>query len=681
MAVNLSPVGGVAAQFFDNSGNVLTGGKLFTYAAGTTTPVATFTSSLGTTAHTNPIVLDAAGRVPNGGEIWLTDGVTYKFALQTSTNVLIATYDNITGINSNFVNFTAEQEIQTATAGQTVFNLTTMQYQPGTNSLTVYVDGVNQYGPGAQYAYLETDSDTVTFVSGLHVGASVKFTTAVQATGNATNASVVTYDPPFTGGVATNVEDKLAQTVSVKDFGAVGDGVTDDTLAIQNGINYVATNGGTLYFSTGTYRLTALLGVNAAAKPFTLLGYSTATLVRSADYGSMLSINNSNNWVVQGLNFDGKFSTYSVNANHGIVWSNCSEIRVVNCKVVDYKNSGIIGFTFPESSSYYDNQIINCVVDGLNNANNGILLADLVRSGLTDCQALNIGKTGSPCYALQLKNGCQEGWIKGGIATGASIGIAAGNAGTIKHTKNIITGINVFDCETGIAFGNIEGDLFSDLVIDMNNQGQNAVDMNLNTVGCVGQNIAVHNLAANKYAVNFRSGDTDNVVKIASISNSTGLVRPAAQFLAGAERNTAQLDRYVNPTTVTSTTTLVTNLSGVSTNRFDYGALPTRSSLVIASDAITLFGPSVSAITVDTEGAAATDDLVTINGGADAQTITIKTASNLRDVTVVNSTSGANTIRLAGGVNFTLTTVADKLVLQYDGVLQQWCELSRADNL
>jgi hypothetical protein len=248
MTVLLSPVGGVAAQFFDNNGNPLSGGKLFSYAAGTTTPAATYTSSLGVTAHTNPIVLDSGGRVP-GGEIWLTDGVIYKFVLQTSTNVLIATYDNIVGINSNFVNYTTEQEIQTATAGQTVFNLTTTQYQPGTNSLSVYVDGVNQYGPGAQYAYFETDSDTVTFVSGLHVGASVKFTTATQTTGNATNASVVTYTPPFTNSVTTNVEDKLAQTVSVKDFGATGDGTTNDYAALNN----AESSANQLMFPKGTY--------------------------------------------------------------------------------------------------------------------------------------------------------------------------------------------------------------------------------------------------------------------------------------------------------------------------------------------------------------------------------------------------------------------------------------------
>ena len=252
MAVNLSPFGGVGAQFLDNSGNVLTGGKIFTYAAGTTTNQVTYTSSLGNTPLSNPIILDAAGRVPTG-EIWLTDSLVYKFVLKDSNDVLIATYDNIIGINSNFVAYTTEQEIQTATAGQTVFDLANITYQPGTNSLSVFVDGVNQYGPGAQYAYVETDSDTVTFTNGLHVGAEVKFTTAALTTGNATNATVVAYDPPFTGAVGTNVAAKLAQTISVKDFGAVGDGVTDDTAAFQAAHDALPNTGGIIYAPAGSY--------------------------------------------------------------------------------------------------------------------------------------------------------------------------------------------------------------------------------------------------------------------------------------------------------------------------------------------------------------------------------------------------------------------------------------------
>jgi len=249
MSVTPSPIGGFAAQFFDNNGVILSGGKIYTYSAGTTTPQIAYTSASGTTPHANPIILDSAGRVPSG-EIWLTDGLVYKFVIETATSILIGTYDNITGVNSNFVNYTAQEEVQTATAGQTVFTLTTMNYAPGTNSLTVYIDGVNQY---VGDSYLETDSSTVTFTSGVHVGGEVKFTTTVQTTTGAVDASIVSYDPPFTGSAVTNVEAKLAQYVSVKDFGAVGDGLTDDTAAIQAAINALSPLGGTLWFPKGAY--------------------------------------------------------------------------------------------------------------------------------------------------------------------------------------------------------------------------------------------------------------------------------------------------------------------------------------------------------------------------------------------------------------------------------------------
>lgn len=80
------------------------------------------------------------------------------------------------------------------------------------------------------------------------------------------NAQDVVYDPPYTNAVSTNVEAKLAQYVSVKDFGAVGDGVTDDTLALQTAINSInAAGGGTIFFPTGTYIITmvnAYAGIN-----------------------------------------------------------------------------------------------------------------------------------------------------------------------------------------------------------------------------------------------------------------------------------------------------------------------------------------------------------------------------------------------------------------------------------
>lgn len=129
MTVFLSPMGGVASQFFTNNGTPLSGGKLYTYAAGTTTPLTSYTTSAGTTAHTNPIILDSAGRVP-GGEIWLTNA-RYKFALYTSVDVLIATYNNIAGVGVLLpINFTG-------TGSQVAFSISG-------NVVSIYINGVYQ---------------------------------------------------------------------------------------------------------------------------------------------------------------------------------------------------------------------------------------------------------------------------------------------------------------------------------------------------------------------------------------------------------------------------------------------------------------------------------------------------------------------------------------------------------
>lgn len=305
MAVNLSPIAGVAGQFFDNNGDPLVGGKLYTYASGTTTPQVTYTSATGVTPNSNPIILNGGGRVP--AEIWLTDGLEYKFVLYSSTDQLIGSWDNIIGINSNFVNFTTAEEVQTATAGQTVFTLTTMQYAPNTNNLVVYVDGVNQI-EGGSYSFVETDATTVTFTTGLQVGALVKFVSAEVLSTSVSNAANVIYNPAGTGAVSTNVQAKLRETVSVKDFGAVGDGVTDDTAAIQAAIDYLPADGGNINFPLGNY--------SASAGPFTagtkIINYSGvgATLPTGLPGASITSGYKSVNFNTRGSAKPGSFNYF-----------------------------------------------------------------------------------------------------------------------------------------------------------------------------------------------------------------------------------------------------------------------------------------------------------------------------------------------------------------------------------
>jgi hypothetical protein len=252
MAVNLSPLGGAGAQFFSNNGVPLAGGLLYTYLAGTSTPATAYTSSTGITALSNPITLDAAGRVPTG-EIWLSDGISYKFVLKDATDALIATWDNLSGINSNFIAYTSVEETATATAGQTVFNLS-LSYLPATNNLAVFVNGSNQV---VNVNYLETDDNTVTFLTGLNVGDVVKFSSASPVATNAMSAANVSYTPAGVQAVVTNVQAKLRETVSVKDFGAVGNGVTNDQTAFANAI--AASD--VIYIPSGTYLIDGSLDI------------------------------------------------------------------------------------------------------------------------------------------------------------------------------------------------------------------------------------------------------------------------------------------------------------------------------------------------------------------------------------------------------------------------------------
>lgn len=77
---------------FDANGDPLTGGKLYTYIAGTTTPLATYTDAGGGTANANPVVLDANGEA----DVYLGPS-SYKLVLKNSADVTQWTKDNVQG--------------------------------------------------------------------------------------------------------------------------------------------------------------------------------------------------------------------------------------------------------------------------------------------------------------------------------------------------------------------------------------------------------------------------------------------------------------------------------------------------------------------------------------------------------------------------------------------------------
>lgn len=184
MSTILSPA--PKLQFFTEGGIPLAGGKLYSYAAGTTTPLATYTASTGTQNNTNPIILDSRGEAA----VWL-GAASYKLKLTDSTDVEIWTSDNITT-------------------------------QDAINALTAF-----------------------------------------EASLASTQGSSLVGYVPASGPPGRTVQAKLRDVVSVKDFGAVGDGTTDDTTALRAAIAYCESatswGGRALYIPGGRYLISGAL--------------------------------------------------------------------------------------------------------------------------------------------------------------------------------------------------------------------------------------------------------------------------------------------------------------------------------------------------------------------------------------------------------------------------------------
>ena len=128
----------------------------------------------------------------------------------------------------------------------------TLSYDPFIKDNTlVYIDGVYQNKDG--YAISGT---TLTFTEAPPLNSLVEVVVARTLTDVGTaDAAAVTYSQGGTGAVTTTVENKLQEFVSVKDFGAVGDGVTDDTDAFVNAM-LALPDGGTVYVPNGDYKIT-----------------------------------------------------------------------------------------------------------------------------------------------------------------------------------------------------------------------------------------------------------------------------------------------------------------------------------------------------------------------------------------------------------------------------------------
>lgn len=192
-----------------------------------------------------------------------------------------------------FLTGNAVRSLITATAGQTVFTVPT--YVVAANTLQVFVNGIKVL---VSSDYTETNQNTITFGVGLSAGDEVEVIALQPYAIGTTGAESVSFQRAESGSTLRNVSDKLKESVSVKDFGAVGDGVTDDTAAIQAAItaaNFVLLPIGT-YFTTTALTLKNNLIVDCRG---TIQGAAQANIIDWSNVndatwiGGLVSGNNS----------------------------------------------------------------------------------------------------------------------------------------------------------------------------------------------------------------------------------------------------------------------------------------------------------------------------------------------------------------------------------------------------
>lgn len=213
----------VAPFYLSDAGAPLASGLLYTYDAGTSTPKTTYVDSAGLTANTNPIVLDAAGRA----SIYLGEG-GYKLVLKDSLGNTLWTRDAIN--NAGLVG-----------SYQVISTIADLKSLPGGVANFIQVVGYYAASDNAGGLFRWDSSSSTADNAGTIIQPN-----SAPATGR--------WIRVYTGAV------------NVKWFGAKGDGITNDTAALNNLITVFTAAGAEMYFDAGTYLITSGVTVPASIR-------------------------------------------------------------------------------------------------------------------------------------------------------------------------------------------------------------------------------------------------------------------------------------------------------------------------------------------------------------------------------------------------------------------------------
>ena len=486
-------------------------------------------------------------------------------------------------------------------------------------------------------------------------------------------------------------------------FGAKGDGTTNDTIAINNALTYVKTNGGTLYFPPGVY-LCQSLRLDNNTKYYSVLGAGKGLVTFKHINGSGTMFNDAGpgtiGYSLEGFTLDMQYSVYhSPTANCGFAIKQRSNVSIQNVHVTDYFESAILIYDPDMTNLYGNNSITDCSCDGFGIASNGFLFSNMDYCSYLRVHAkgtVNRGDDDGPGMGVQFKNNCRWGSAVDVIGENCTSGfaLAGDNQGLLPGPSFITaTNLRLINCDNPLRLGNkTEHCAISNVYISQTiDSYTDAIRITDFSYGNTIDNVVIKGVTPLKRAILFNNGAHDNNVHISVLDTAmdrapvvvfnTAVAGPPAE--TACQYNNVRLSRALNPRLRTTYgISRMANFDGPSDNNsFTYDNYPFWDAFDISSGTIVLENAIPEQyIAVDTEGGAASDYLDTITNyyAQEGQRIILRTTSSSRDVTV---RSGTGNIYLnSGTANIVLLNFRSSLCLIWSAGAGRWEEAWYSSN-
>lgn len=325
-------------------------------------------------------------------------------------------------LGGNFIVNTA-----TGDGSQTAFGLTVA---PGIKTnIQIHIDGVYQ-----NKSTFSLSGSTVTFTEAPPLNAAIEFMMGESVTQITGDASAFTYNQGGTGAQDRTVRGKLQETVSVKDFGAVGDGVTDDAAAIQAAIAAVGSTGGTVFFPSGTFLVNAQIDINnltgvhikGAGRDATIIKYG-GTFTGGSTF-SFIRFYQSLACSISCLSINCDATTAASEPARAILIYESDQITVSDVKATNYTIGGILAYRAdysPNLQKIFIDQFQGYGVTG--EASAGIVLTDCDESIVSNTYIKN-----GTFFGIELKNSCKYSTVTDCVVENAAAAFHIGFQATAE---------------------------------------------------------------------------------------------------------------------------------------------------------------------------------------------------------------------------------------------------------